>query len=37
MNFERFCGMASGIKYAVEKGWLDLHESGTFVRLLTRE
>ncbi|TYO64621.1 hypothetical protein FXV83_20700 [Bradyrhizobium hipponense] len=25
----------AGIKYAVERGWLDLHESGTYVRLLT--
>ncbi|WFU76955.1 hypothetical protein QA642_14865 [Bradyrhizobium sp. CB2312] len=25
----------AGIKYAVEKGWLELHESGTYVRLLT--
>ncbi|WP_018460232.1 hypothetical protein [Bradyrhizobium sp. WSM4349] len=25
----------AGIGYAVEKGWLDLHESGTYVRLLT--
>ncbi|MCK1287082.1 hypothetical protein IVB41_24540 [Bradyrhizobium sp. 44] len=25
----------AGIRYAVEKGWLDLHESGTYVRLLT--
>lgn len=24
----------AGIRYAVEKGWLELHESGTFVRLL---
>ncbi|MCW2077842.1 UNVERIFIED_ORG: hypothetical protein M2193_000017 [Bradyrhizobium japonicum] len=24
----------AGIRYAVEKGWLDLHESGTFVTLL---
>ncbi|MCK1527915.1 hypothetical protein IVB15_09190 [Bradyrhizobium sp. 182] len=24
-----------GIHYAVEKGWLELHESGTYVRLLT--
>ena len=24
----------AGIRYAVEKGWLDLHESGTYVRLL---
>ncbi|SFQ19091.1 hypothetical protein SAMN05216330_11853 [Bradyrhizobium sp. Ghvi] len=23
-----------GICYAVERGWLDLHESGTFVKLL---
>ena len=25
----------AGIKHAVEKGWLELHESGTYVRLLT--
>ncbi|MDA9488739.1 hypothetical protein XI08_05820 [Bradyrhizobium sp. CCBAU 11361] len=25
----------AGIRYAVEKGWLDLHESGTYVRLLS--
>ncbi|MBR0747400.1 hypothetical protein JQ582_26035 [Bradyrhizobium japonicum] len=25
----------AGIKYAIEKGWLELHESGTYVRLLT--
>jgi hypothetical protein len=25
----------AGIRYAVEQGWLDLHESGTYVRLLT--
>ncbi|KJC50623.1 hypothetical protein UB31_12350 [Bradyrhizobium sp. LTSP849] len=24
----------AGIRYAVEKGWLQLHMSGTFVRLL---
>lgn len=24
----------AGIKYAVQQGWLELHESGTFVRLL---
>jgi hypothetical protein len=24
----------AGIKYAVDRGWLDLHESGTYVRLL---
>jgi hypothetical protein len=24
----------TGIKYAIEKGWLDLHESGTYVQLL---
>ncbi|WP_306664771.1 hypothetical protein [Bradyrhizobium sp. Arg816] len=24
----------AGIRRAVEKGWLELHESGTFVRLL---
>ncbi|WFU75244.1 hypothetical protein [Bradyrhizobium sp. CB2312] len=23
----------AGIKYAIEKGWLELHESGTYVRL----
>ncbi|MCK1454659.1 hypothetical protein IVB36_28300 [Bradyrhizobium sp. 35] len=25
----------AGIRCAVQKGWLDLHESGTYVRLLT--
>ncbi|WP_271568457.1 hypothetical protein [Bradyrhizobium sp. CCBAU 11386] len=25
----------AGIKFAVERGWLELHESGTYVRLLT--
>ncbi|WP_212488774.1 hypothetical protein [Bradyrhizobium liaoningense] len=24
----------AGIKHAVEKGWLELHESGTHVRLI---
>jgi hypothetical protein len=24
----------AGIRYAIEKGWLELHESGTYVRLL---
>ena len=24
----------AGINYAIEKGWLDLHESGTYVQLL---
>ncbi|MBB4373711.1 hypothetical protein GGD63_006539 [Bradyrhizobium sp. cir1] len=24
----------AGIRHAVEKGWFELHESGTFVRLL---
>ncbi|OKO72860.1 hypothetical protein [Bradyrhizobium sp. AS23.2] len=24
----------AGIKYAVEQGWLELHESGTYVRLI---
>ncbi len=28
---------AAGIKHAVERGWLDLHESGTYVRLLKTE
>ena len=27
----------AGIVYAVEKGWLELHESGTFVRLIKAE
>ena len=27
----------AGIRYAVEKGWLELHESGTFVRLIKAE
>jgi hypothetical protein len=26
----------AGIKHAIERGWLELHESGTYVRLLTR-
>ncbi|MCG2631051.1 hypothetical protein L6654_30915 [Bradyrhizobium sp. WYCCWR 13023] len=25
----------AGIKYAIEKGWIELHESGTYVRLLS--
>ncbi|MGV7215006.1 hypothetical protein [Bradyrhizobium sp. UFLA05-112] len=25
----------AGIKMAVERGWLELHESGTYVRLLS--
>ncbi|UPK31241.1 hypothetical protein [Bradyrhizobium sp. 195] len=25
----------AGIKYAVQQGWLELHESGTYVRLLS--
>ena len=25
----------AGLRYAVGKGWLDLHEGGTFVRLLS--
>ncbi|MCK1475198.1 hypothetical protein IVB27_10405 [Bradyrhizobium sp. 197] len=25
----------AAIKYAVQQGWLELHESGTYVRLLT--
>lgn len=24
---------AAGLKFAIERGWLDLHESGTYVRL----
>ncbi|MBR0831418.1 hypothetical protein JQ596_38530 [Bradyrhizobium manausense] len=24
----------AGIKHAIEKGWLEMHESGTYVRLL---
>ncbi|WGD55234.1 hypothetical protein QA641_15945 [Bradyrhizobium sp. CB1650] len=27
----------AGIKHAVERGWLELHESGTYVRLLKTE
>ncbi|MGY8662533.1 hypothetical protein Q3C01_09215 [Bradyrhizobium sp. UFLA05-109] len=27
----------AGIKHAVERGWLELHESGTYVRLLKPE
>lgn len=26
----------AGLRFAIEKGWLDLHESGIFVRLLRR-
>lgn len=25
----------AGIKHAIDQGWLELHESGTYVRLLT--
>jgi hypothetical protein len=25
----------AGLRYAIERGWLELHESGTYVRLLT--
>lgn len=25
----------AGIKYAIEQGWLEVHESGTYVRLLS--
>lgn len=25
----------AGIRFAIERGWLDLHESGTYVRLLS--
>ncbi|MCD9110538.1 hypothetical protein [Bradyrhizobium japonicum] len=30
------CGpeFGAGIKHLVEKGWLELHESGTYVRIL---
>ncbi|MCP3395282.1 hypothetical protein NLM27_41865 [Bradyrhizobium sp. CCGB12] len=24
----------AGIKYAIQQGWLELHESGTYVRLI---
>lgn len=27
----------AGIKMAVERGWLELHESGTYVRLINNE
>ncbi|UVO35744.1 hypothetical protein KUL72_30925 [Bradyrhizobium arachidis] len=27
----------AGIQYAVEKGWLELHGSGTYVRILKTE
>jgi hypothetical protein len=27
----------AGIKFAVERGWLELHESGTYVRILKSE
>jgi hypothetical protein len=30
----RGCEFGAGIKMAVERGWLELHESGTYVRLL---
>jgi hypothetical protein len=33
-NGEEF---GAGIKFAVERGWLDLHESGTSVRILKSE
>lgn len=26
----------AGLRYAIEQGWLELHESGTYVRLLTQ-
>ncbi|UQR67601.1 hypothetical protein LRP30_21130 [Bradyrhizobium sp. C-145] len=25
-----------GLKFAIERGWIELHESGTYVRLLSR-
>ncbi|MCG2639674.1 MULTISPECIES: hypothetical protein [Bradyrhizobium] len=25
----------AGIKYAIDQGWLEMHESGTYVRLLS--
>jgi len=25
----------AGLKFAIERGWLELHESGTYARLLT--
>ena len=27
----------AGLKYANQQGWLELHESGTYVRLLTQD
>ncbi|WP_439372885.1 hypothetical protein [Bradyrhizobium sp. DASA03120] len=27
----------AGIKRAIERGWLELHESGTYVRLIDRK
>ncbi|MHC2578256.1 hypothetical protein ACVI1J_009655 [Bradyrhizobium diazoefficiens] len=27
----------AGLKFAIERGWLELHESGTFVRLIKAE
>jgi len=30
----RGCEFGAAIKMAVERGWLELHESGTYVRLL---
>lgn len=26
----------AGIKYAIQQGWFEMHESGTYVRLLTQ-
>lgn len=25
----------AGLRFAIERGWLELHESGTYVRLMT--
>ncbi|WP_247986674.1 hypothetical protein [Bradyrhizobium sp. 186] len=25
----------AGLRFAIERGWIELHESGTYVRLLT--
>ncbi|WP_027561320.1 MULTISPECIES: hypothetical protein [Bradyrhizobium] len=27
----------NGLRYAIEHGWLELHESGTYVRLLNKD
>ncbi|QOG23786.1 MULTISPECIES: hypothetical protein [Bradyrhizobium] len=27
----------NGLRYAIERGWLELHESGTYARLLNKD